>query len=158
MSAPTPATGPVQFILTAPPPVRALAIAAALTVIGAGVVVLASAWGWPVGVAVAAIVLIVLGLGLAVAALVLTARARTVVRADDEQLTVVRAGRSDSVRWASIGEVTLVGPRLALHDQQGRTALAVLNRRARTDPAFMALAAEIARRLDADRGYSAPLG
>ena len=158
MSPPAPTTGPTQFILTAPPPVRALAIAAGLTVIGAGTLVLGSAFGWPVGVAVAGIVLLGLGVGLAVAALILTARARTVIRADDQQLTVLRSGRSESARWASIGEVLLVGPRLTLRDQQGRTALVVLNRRARTDPAFVALSAEIARRLDADRGYGAPPG
>lgn len=158
MSPPEPTARSTPFTLSAPPPIRALAISSGATVLGAAVLVLSSVLGWPVGIAVAAVVVLALGVALAVAALVLTARARTVVRTDDEQITVSRAGRSTSARWASVREVSLAGQRLTLRDQQGRSVLTVLNPRPRPDPTFTALGAEIGRRLDADRGYGAPLG
>ena len=152
-----PPTAPNQFTLSAPPPVRGLAVAAGLTVVGAGLLVLTSVVGWPVWVAIAAVVVIVLGVALAVAALLLTARVRTVVHTDDQQISVSRAGRSASARWVSVAEVTLVGCRLTLSEQQGDGGVEVFNLRSRSDPTFLALTGEIQRRLDASRGYGSSL-
>lgn len=146
--------GPAQFTLSAPPPVRALAIAAGLAVVGALLLVLSEVFGWPVGLAVLGVLLLVLGVALGVAALVLTARVRSVVQTDDAQIAVRRAGRTSTASWSRVGEVSVVGHRLTLRDKQDGSAVTVLNPRSRSNPAFLALLTEIQHRLDADRGYT----
>lgn len=151
-------TGPsprrAQFVLSARPPVRALAIAAGLAVVGALLLVLSEVFGWPVGLAALALVVLVLGVGLAATALVLTGRVRTTVQTDDEQIAVTRGGRNANARWADVKEVQVVGHRLTLRGEQGTGLVTVLNPRSRSNPVFLALMAEVQQRLDADRGYS----
>jgi hypothetical protein len=143
-----------QFVLAAPPPVRALAIAAGLAVVGALLLVLWGVFDWPVGLAVLAVVLLVLGVALGASAVVLTAGVRTTDETDDQQITVARHGRSGAARWVDVYEVRVVGHRLTLRDKDGAGLVTVLNPRARANPVFLALMAEVQQRLDADRGYS----
>lgn len=143
-----------QFTLSAPPPVRALAIAAGLALVGALLLVLVAALDWSGVLTALAIVLLVLGVALATTALVLTARVRTVVRTDDDQITVQRAGRTAVASWSDVAKASVVGHRLILRDSEGQATVTVLNPRTRSNPTFLALMTEIQQRLDSDRGYS----
>ena len=143
-----------HFTLTAPPPVRALAIAAATALVAVGLVALARTYG--LGSVVLAVGLVGLGLSvtLAVAALVLVARARTALALGREAITLTRAGQQRRVPWAEIDSVTLAGPRLLLVNKAGPGGdVTVLNPRTPHDPTFTALLRAIQRRLDTDRGY-----
>lgn len=143
-----------RFVLSAPPPVRALAIAAVLVVVGVALLVLTSAYGWPVGVLVLAVVLAVLGVALALSALLLTRRIRSTVRTTADQISIEHAGTTRSMPWAEIGGVRVVGHRLVLSAKEGEGQVSVLNPRRRANPTFLALMTEVQQRLDADRGYS----
>lgn len=144
--------GEQRFTLTAPPPVRALAIAAVTALVGAGLILTSRVLD--LGALVLLIGLVGLGLAvaLAVAALVLTARARAELVMETEAIAVLRGGQVQRVPWAEIDTVTLTGPRLALVRKAGADVV-VLNPRTPTDPTFTALLTAISRRLDADRGY-----
>ncbi len=143
-----------RFVLSAPPPVRALAISAALVVVGVGLLVATSAYGWPVGVLVVAVVLAVLGVALGLAALVVTRRVRSTVVTDAEQISVEHAGSTQSLRWAEIDTARVVGHRLLISRKEGEGGVSVLNPRRRANPTFLALLTEVQHRLDTDRGYS----
>ena len=153
MSTPVPARE-ARFVLSAPPPVRALAISAALVVVGVLLLVLTSANAWPVGVLVVSVVLAVLGVGLGLVALVLTRRTRSTVLTTADAITVEHAGKRRTVRWAEVEGVRVVGHRLLLTGKDGGEGTSVLNPRARAHPTFLALMTEVQQRLDADRGYS----
>lgn len=141
-------------MLTAPPPVRALAIAAGLVVVGVVLLVLTSANGWPVGVLVLSVVLAVLGVALGLAALLLTRRARSTVLTTTDGITVEHGGQRRTLSWAQVEGVRVVGHRLVLSGKDGGEGASVLNPRARAHPTFLALMTEVQQRLDADRGYS----
>lgn len=153
MSTPQPARE-ARFVLAAPPPVRALAIAGGLVVVGVVLLVLTSAYGWAVGVLVLSIVLVVLGVGLALAALILTRRIRSVVLSRPDTITVEHGRDRHELRWSEVGEVRVVGHRLVLSRKEGQGSVSVLNPRMRANPTFLALMSEVQQRLDADRGYS----
>ncbi len=145
-----------RFVLSAPPPVRALAISAGLVVVGVVLLVLTSANAWPVGVLVLAVVLTVLGLVLALAALVLTRRIRSIVVSTSDGIVVVHGRERRTLRWADVGAVRVVGHRLVLTRRAGEGSVSVLNPRMRANPTFLALMSDVQQRLDADRGYSSP--
>ena len=71
-----------RFTLTAPPPVRSLAISAVAAVIAAAMVVLGSALDLPHAVTIAGVGLMIFACALAVVALVLTAQLRTTLALD----------------------------------------------------------------------------
>jgi hypothetical protein len=141
-----------RFTLTAPPPIRAFAIAAVTALVGAGLIVVSSVLDLGPVVLVIGLVGLGLGVALAVAALVLGARSRSDLVMDSEAITVRRAGQVRRVPWAEIESVTLTGPRLTLVRTSGAD-LIVVNPRTPTDPTFLAVLAAIQRRLDRDRGY-----
>ena len=148
--------GDERFTLTAPPPVRALAIAAVAALVGVGLVALARTYG--LGSVVLGVGFVGLGLAvaLAVVALVSVARVRTVLELGREAITLTRAGQQRRVPWAEIDSVTLAGPRLLLVHKAGPAGdVPVLNPRRPYDPTFTALLRAIQRRLDVDRGYRA---
>ncbi|SEP73925.1 YqeB family protein [Microlunatus flavus] len=153
MSTPLPARE-ARFVLSAPPPVRALAIAAGLVVVGVGLLVLTSAYGWPVGVLVLAVVLAVLGVALGLTALLLTRRIRSTVLTTAERISVEHQGTTRTLPWSEVGGVRVVGHRLVLDAREGEGSVSVLNPRRRANPTFLALMTEVQQRLDADRGYS----
>ena len=147
--------GDQRFTLTAPPPVRALAIAAVTALVGAGLMVAAQVLDLGPVVLVVGLVGLGLAVALAVAALVLAARARADLVMEPEAITVRRAGQERRVPWGDIDSVTLTGPRLTLVRKTG-AGVVVVNPRTPTDPTFTALLNAIQRRLDTDRGYEAP--
>jgi hypothetical protein len=147
--------GEERFTLTAPPPVRALAIAAVTALVGAGLMVAAGVLDLGSVVLVVGLVGLVLAVALALAALVLSARARADLALGPEAISVRRAGQVSRVPWAEIETVTLTGPRLALVRKAGAD-LVVVNPRTPTDPTFTALLMALQQRLDNDRGYRAP--
>jgi hypothetical protein len=141
-----------RFTLSAPPPVRSLAISAVAAVIAAAMIVFGSALDWPRAVAITGVGLMVFACALAVVALVLTARLRTTLVLDPESITIIQARRRRVVPWSTIEVVRRQGPRLLLITKRGDGENATVVNPG-TDATFNALIAEIQRRLDADRGY-----
>lgn len=144
--------GEQRFTLTAPPPVRALAIAAVTALVAAALIVTSRILDLGTVVLVVGVVGLALAVALAVAALVLSRRARVDLVLAADAVTVRRAGQAQRVPWADIDNVTLTGPRLTLVRKTGAD-VAVVNPRTPTDPTFTALLAALTQRLDADRGY-----
>jgi hypothetical protein len=143
-----------RFTLTAPPPVRSLAISAGAALIAAAMIVLGSALDLPRVLVIAGIALMIFAVALAVAAVALTVRLRTTLILDPESITIINGRRRRVVGWSSIDIVRRQGPRLLLITKPGSGAdLTVVNPRAGNDVMFSALIAEIQKRLDADRGY-----
>ena len=143
-----------QFTLTAPPPVRSLAISAAAALIAAAMIVLGSALDLPQVLVIAGLALMIFAVALAVAAVALTARLRTTLILDPESITIINGRRRRVVPWSMIDIVRRQGPRLLLITKPGSGAdLTVVIPRAGNDVMFSALIAEIQKRLDADRGY-----
>ena len=150
--------GPPQetrFTLTAPPPVRSLAISAGAAVIAAATIVLGSALDLPRVVSIAGVGLMIFAVVLAVVALVLTARLRTTLVLDPKSITIINGPRRRVVAWSTIDIVRRRGRRLLLitKPEGGGSVVTVVNPRAETDATFSALIAEIQKRLNADRGY-----
>jgi hypothetical protein len=143
-----------RFTLTAPPPVRSLAISAVAAVLAAVDIVLGSALELPQAVTIAGVGVLIFAVSLAVAALVLTARLRTTLILDSESITIIKGRRRRVVPWSMIDIVRRRGPRLLLITKpEGGSDVTVINPRAATDAMFSALITEIQKRLDADRGY-----
>lgn len=143
-----------RFELSAPAPVRALAISA-----GAGVaaMVLLVVWGVagrPQVFAVLGMAVLILALALAVAALGLTRRLRTTVLVKATSVVVVRGRRTRSLAWADIDQVTLQGARLTLAAKPGAGEDCILvNPRDPADPTFGSLLTVVQASLNSDRGY-----
>jgi hypothetical protein len=143
-----------RFTLTAPPPVRSLAISAVAAVIAAAMVVLGGALDLSQVVTIAGVGLMIFAGTLAVVAVVLTARLRTTLALDPESITIIKGGRRRIVPWSTIELVKRQGPRLLLITKpDGGGDATVLNPGTSNGATFDALIAEIQRRLDADRGY-----
>jgi hypothetical protein len=150
----TPQSQQTQFVLAPPPPVRSLAISAVAALIGAGLVVLTSAWDLPEAAAIAGIAILIFAIALAAVALILTVRLHMTLILNPQSIMIIKRKRRQVLDWSRIDSVTQRGARLILIAKQGSGAdVTVLNPRAADDPTFTALAAEIGRRLDADRGY-----
>jgi hypothetical protein len=143
-----------RFALTAPAPVRSLAISAVAAMVAAAMIVLGSALELPQVVTIAGVSLMIFACMLAVVALVLTARLRTTLLLDSESITIINGRRRRVVPWSTIDVVRTQGPRLLLITKPGDGEDAtVINPGTATETTFNALIAEIQRRLDADRGY-----
>lgn len=144
----------MRFALTAPAPVRSLAISAVVAVIAAAMIVLGSALDLPRAVTIAGVILMIFGCALAVVALVLTARLRTTLALDPQSITIIKGRRRRVVPWSTIDVVKRQGPRLLLITKpDGGEDATVVNPGTGTETTFNAVIAEIQRRLDADRGY-----
>ena len=141
-----------RFTLTAPAPVRSLAISAVAAVMAAVVTVLGSAFDLPQAVTVVGISLMIFAIMLAAAALVLTRRLRTILILDPESITIINGRRRRVLPWSTIASVRQQGSRLLLITKPDGGAT-VVNPRTETDATFEALLGEIRQRLDADRGY-----
>jgi hypothetical protein len=143
-----------RYLLTAPPPVRSLAISAVAALIAAAMTVLGGAFDLPPVVTVGGIGLMIFAVVLAAFALVLTARLRTTLILDPASITIIKGRRHRVVPWSTIDIVRRQGPRLLLITKpKGDSDVTVINPRAATDATFSSLIAEIQKRLDADRGY-----
>jgi Bacterial PH domain len=146
-----------RFTLTAPPPVRSLAISAGVALVAAATIALGSALALPRAVPIAGVGLMIFAVVLAVVALVLTARLRTTLVLDPESITIINGRRRRVVPWSTIDIVRRQGPRLSLttkpDGEGGGSVTTVVSPRAEADATFSALIAEIQKRLNADRGY-----
>lgn len=143
-----------RFVLAPPPPVRSFAISAVAAVIAAAMVVLTSALQLPQAVAVAGMAIMIFAVVLAAVALVLTVRLRTTLILDSQSITIIKGRRRRVLEWSTIDSVTMRGPRLVLITKpEGAADATIVNPGAAAEPTFAALATEISRRLDADRGY-----
>ena len=140
-------------MLTAPPPVRSLAISAGAALMAAAMIVLGSALGLPQIVMIAGVALMVFAVVLAVVAVALTVRLRTTLILDPESIAIIKGRHCRVLTWSTIDIVRRQGPRLLLITKPGSGSdVTVVNPRAETDASFSALIAEIQKRLNADRG------
>jgi hypothetical protein len=143
-----------RFTLTAPPPVRSLAISAVAAVLAAVGMVLGSALELPLAVTIAGVGLMIFAVALAVVALVLTARLRTALILDSQSITIIKGRRRRVVPWSMIETVKMQEPRLSLITVlEAKPDAEIINPRLTTDATFAGLIAEIQKRLNADRGY-----
>lgn len=143
------------YVLTAGQPVRASAIGAGLDLVGAVLIVLGVDRSLP-ALMVIGIILFLLGVALAVAAAVVRHRLRTEVGIGTEEITICSAGRTATARWSDITGVTADAHAIYLaRDSGDAPALKINSPRGATDPEFGRLSAELAERLDDNRGYRA---
>jgi hypothetical protein len=146
--------GTERFALTAPPPVRTLAIAALLAIIGVALMAGSRALGLGRVVLVLGIVCLALAVALALAGVILVSRLRSTLVLDADGITFVRGRRTDRLTWSDIDSVDLAGQRLTFRTKlASRTRVSVINPRSGTDPTFASLIGAIRGRLDANRGY-----
>ncbi len=145
-----------QYVLAATPPLRALAIAAVTEVLGALLLVGWQALDLPLVAGVLGALLLAAGTVLLGAAVILTGRLRTIVELNEDAVRVTRAGRTRSLRWDVVREVTLLHPQLRLLTTDPSGELLITNPRGPGDPRFAALLEALRQRLDAGRGYRPP--
>ena len=146
--------GSERYTLTAPPPVRPLAIASLVSIIGAALTVSSRALGLGRVVLVLGIVALGLAAALVLSAVILVRRLQSTLILDADGITVVRGRRSQRLPWSNIDSVSLAGRRLILQTKAaGGSQLSVINPRSASDPTFTSLVAAIRGHLNADRGY-----
>lgn len=147
--------GSTRHVLRPSPPIRGFAIAAVISLVGAVLLVVGSARHWATGWIVLVTVVLALGIALAVMAGWSMAHMKLLVDLDDTGYHIHGAGQDRRGRWSDVTKAALTESRSRLtlyHGQVGRTHIV---RPGVGDPAEMdELAADIARRLDASRGYS----
>lgn len=133
------------------PALRALGLAALLELVGLVVLLMANLLEPNPFLAALGLAAIGAGLVLFVIA-VWTARSRRVAVVLDEDGYEIRAdGAGHSGRWANVARVTQGRDRITLHQRDGSRVQLVVVRGGSAD--LDALGADIASRLDADRGY-----
>ena len=137
-------------VISARPPLRALALGAVGTVVGLGLVLVGSLAGWAPATA-AGWVLVAVGLGLFVAAGVAARRARVRVVLDDAGYRLDGPGGTSSVDWADVSRVTRAPDRIVVYARDGGITELVAPPSSRAD--LDAIGADMARHLDANRGY-----
>lgn len=141
-----------SFTLSPRPPIRAFAITAIVDVVGLVMLIAGQLLDERV-VVVGGVVVVVLGSALITASLLLNRRLFSVVTLDDRGITITRAKQARTVAWGDVRGVHLTQTHLVVDAADGLGAQ-VINPRGSTDPLVIDLATEVARRLDADRGYT----
>lgn len=148
-SEPSAATSTARYVLKPRPPVRAFLIAAALALLGA---LLVAATGGGLLRALAVLVLLA-GVALAAIAGSSMVQMRTFVDVDDAGYRMTGPGTDKSGSWDEVTKVTTsaAGSHLTLyHGEVGRTHVIAPQGE---DEEMTRLVADIAKRLDASRGY-----
>jgi PH (Pleckstrin Homology) domain-containing protein len=146
--------GSERFILTAPPPLRSLAIASLVAVVGAALTVSSRALRLGPAVLVLGIVTLGLAAALVLAAVILVSRLTSTLVLDADGITVRHGRRTERLAWSDIDSVRLTGQRLTFLTKPVSDAeVSVINPRSETDPNFASLVRAIRGRLDANRGY-----
>ncbi|MFV0405411.1 MAG: hypothetical protein ACK5LN_01080 [Propioniciclava sp.] len=144
-----------RYVLRPRPAVRAFALAALMALGGAGLMIAASqldGLGWMV---VAGAVLILFGVGLVGLAVGAAWRHEVTITLTDTGYQIVEPGGARQGTWDTVTRVTGAPGRVTLHQgPENRVVLVVPAERA---VELDVVAADIARRLDADRGYSSLL-
>jgi len=141
---------PTTHVITARPPLRALALGAVGTVIGLGLVLVGTLAGWA-ATAVVGWVLVLVGLVLFVAAWVAARRARVHVSIDDVGCSVEGPDGVSRLDWADVSRVARASGRLVVYSRSGIVTELVAPASSRAD--LDAIGADMARHLDANRGY-----
>lgn len=133
------------------PPVRAFAVAAGMAVLAVLLFMVPTWFDWPVVFPILGGVVLALAVGLVVLALSVARRMRVTVELDDAGLRVQGAGGTQSAQWADVVKVTRTTGRITLHRRDGSRVSLVMPRGGAGD--LNALGADIAKRLDVNRGY-----
>lgn len=136
------------------PPLRALALASALMVIGLVLMLMSHLLGWHLALALIGTLALLLGVGLLTASWAMAHSMSVEVVLDEEGYRVYGGGTDETGRWADISRVTIADGLLTLYRLDGSTLRLVVSRSSVAD--LDALGADIARHLDADRGYQQP--
>ncbi len=137
-------------VISARPPLRALALGAVGTVVGLGLVLVGSLAGWTL-TSVAGWVLVAAGLGLFFAAWLAARRARVQVTLDDSGIRLDGPGGTSTIEWADVSRVSRAPDRIVLYAKDGGVTDLVAPTSSRAD--LDAIGADMARHLDANRGY-----
>ncbi len=135
------------------PPLRALGLSALLSLVGLVLLLMATLVGANLLLTVAGLVVVVLGLALFVVAVWTAATQRARVELDDAGYAIRDEQMVHVGTWSEVARVTRGRDRITLHRRDGSRMRLLIPRGARAD--LDALGADIARRLDADRGYRA---
>lgn len=161
-AAATPATTPqglpagtTRHVLKPRPPFTGYAVAAVMSIAGAVLIVVAAARDWSNGWIALFAVVLALGIALALTATWSMFRMRLYVDLDARGYHIHGAGQDRSGTWADVTRAALTESRSRLTLYHGQVRRTHIVRPGVGDPAEMdRMAADIAHRLDADRGYS----
>ena len=136
------------------PPLRALALASTLMVIGLVLLLMSHLQGWHLALMLIGTLALLLGVGLLAASLAMARSMSVDVVLDSEGYRVQGGGTNETGRWADVSRVTMSDGQLTLYGVDGSALRLMLARSSVAD--LDALGADIAKRLDADRGYRQP--
>lgn len=134
------------------PPLRALALAALLVVVGLVLLLMADLLNRQPALTALGVVAVVLGLALFGAAWWLARSMRVEVVLDEDGYHLSGPIRAEEGAWSEIGMVTRGRGRITMHRKGGTRVLLVVARGGKAD--LDALGADIAARLDTNRGYA----
>ncbi len=134
------------------PSLRALGLAALLLVVGGVLLMMADLLDRQLALTAIGVGGVVLGLALFVAAWFLARSMRVEVVLDDNGYRLAGPGRPEQGTWAEVGRVTRGERGITLHRKDGTRLQLVVARGGVAD--LDALGADIAARLDENRGYS----
>lgn len=135
------------------PPLRPLALSALLMLVGIVLVLMAGLLDANVPLLVLGLVVIGLGFALLAAAAWVAWVTRVYVVLDDDGYLLQGRDSTESGKWSDVGRVTRGSDRITLHHKDGTRVQLVVSRSASAD--LDALGTDIARHLDANRGYGA---
>lgn len=133
------------------PPLRALVLAASLMVVGSVLMLMADLLHWPLLLTGLGLVVLLTGLALYVAAWWLARTMSVKVVLDDHGYQIQGPRISEAGTWGEIGRVTRGDGRITIHRKDGSLAQLMVAPSGTAD--LDALGADLAHRLDADRGY-----
>jgi hypothetical protein len=138
-------------LLTPPPPVRAFGLAAAGSLVGVAGFLAPQVMGAPEWVRPVGLVVLAASLALVFVALASTRRGGVRVELDSDGLRVAGSAGPEQITWADVVKVTRAPGRISLQRRDGSRISLVVPRGGGGD--LDALGADVARHLDADRGY-----
>ncbi len=133
------------------PHVRALGLSAVIMLVGVVVVLMAQLLEANLPLLVVGLVVIGLGFALLGAAVWVARAARVHVVLDEEGYVLQGRDLTETGKWSDVGRVTRGNDRITLHHKDGTRVQLLVARSASAD--LDALGADIAQRLDANRGY-----
>ena len=133
------------------PPLRALGLSAILMLVGVVVVLMAQLLEENLPLLVIGLVVIALGFALFGVSTWVARAMRVHVILDEDGYVLQGRDTTESGRWSDVGRVTRGSNRMTRHRKDGTRVQLVVARGAHAD--LDALGADIARRLDANRGY-----
>lgn len=144
--------GATTHVMRPRPPIRALGIAAVLALLGMGAFALPYFFDWSEGLRIVGLVLLALGVALAVTGFTAVRRLSATVVLDEQGFRMETPTGSQAGEWGDIVKVTRSTGRITLHKRDGSQVAMVVPRGGSGD--LDELGVDIARRLNADRGYA----